>query len=85
MSDPTGKAQEQITVDVSSEVAFTMKLQEFDRNIAIAEAKVAELKMNKAVFIYDTNLNNVVASAKAAQQTAPADSTAPAADETPAT
>lgn len=50
--------QEQINVDPAT--AFNLKLQEFDRKIAEAELAVATLKKEKACFIYDQNVQQIV-------------------------
>lgn len=86
MSD-TDQVQEQpkLEIDVTAEVAFSLKLQEFDKAIAISDAKTAELKMQKAAYVYDTNLQNVIAQAKAAQAPVnPPQTPAPATDPTAA-
>ena len=48
-----------VEIQVPMEIAAQMKMVEFDRNIAIAEANVAELKKQKMIFVYDTNLQNI--------------------------
>jgi hypothetical protein len=59
-----------IEIDVDDATAFALKLQEFDKAIADAEAQAAGLKAQKAAFVYNTNLNNLVARSK--QQSAAA-------------
>lgn len=59
---------EPITVNVDANTAFTLKLQEFDKAIATAEAQAANLKMQRATYLYETNLNSVVAQSKALEE-----------------
>ena len=54
--------QESITVDEAT--AFNLKIMEFDKKIAEAETTVADLKRQKATFVYETNVQNVVSMAK---------------------
>jgi hypothetical protein len=49
---------EQINIDVGT--AFNLKLQEFDKKIAEAEHAVATLKKDKAAYIYDQNVQQIV-------------------------
>ena len=51
------KAQFEITID--PETAFQLKLQEYDKNIAIAECQVTELKRQKLEFIYNRNVQMI--------------------------
>jgi len=53
-----GQKQEQINIDVGT--AFALKLQEFDKKIAEAEAIVANLKREKATYVYDQNVQQIV-------------------------
>jgi len=48
-----------IEINVDSSVAFQLKIQEFDRNIARLESQVADLKRQKAEFAYDQNLQMI--------------------------
>ena len=62
-SEPNTPAQpeqqgEQIEVDQGT--AFSLKIQEFDKKIAEAEAAVADLKKQKFAYIYDENVRTVV-------------------------
>ena len=57
---PAQAQQQPIDLEVEPGVAFTMKLQEFDKRIAEAEAVSADLKRQRATFIYETNLQNLV-------------------------
>ena len=53
-------AQEPRTINLDAKTAFSLKLIQFDRDIAEAESKVADLKKNKASYVYDTNLQEVL-------------------------
>ena len=59
------QSTETLEVTVDQETAFGLKLQEFDKNISIAEHQVAQLKMQKASFIYDSNLSLITEKHKA--------------------
>jgi hypothetical protein len=48
--------QDQIQIEVPVEVATQMKVMEFDKQIADAEAVVATLKQQRMSFIYDSNI-----------------------------
>lgn len=45
----------QIDIPIEPQVAFTLKCQEYDKLIAEAEKQVADLKAQKAIYIYNTN------------------------------
>lgn len=49
---------EKIDIDVGT--AFSLKLQEFDKKIAVAEFEVASLKKEKMSYIYDQNVQQIV-------------------------
>jgi hypothetical protein len=51
--------QEEMKIEVDSSVAFQLKLQEFDRDIARLDAQSADLKRQKIEFIYNQNLQNI--------------------------
>jgi len=53
------KKKEEISVEVPLEVVVQMKISEFDKNIAESEAKTANLKKDKMVFLHDQNINFV--------------------------
>lgn len=55
---------ESIDISVDQVTAFNLKVQEFDKNIAEAKAVVADLNKQKATFIYETNVQAIVAKAK---------------------
>ena len=57
------QTQEQQTVEVTvtPDIAFNLKIQEFDKLIGMAKFKVAELEMQKLSFIYDSNLQVITA------------------------
>lgn len=50
--------QEQINIDMQT--AFSLKLQEFDKKIAEAEFAVADLQKQRATYIYDQNVQQIV-------------------------
>ena len=62
---PDQPEQKPIEIEVDPQVAFNLKLQEFDKAIATAEAQAADLKRQKAAFIYDRNVQILT---EAAQQ-----------------
>jgi hypothetical protein len=51
--------QQPIEIEVDMQTAFQLKLQEFDKVIAIAEAQAADLKKQKMSTIYDYNLQMI--------------------------
>ena len=57
--------QEPIKIEVDPPTAFNLKMQEFDKNIATAEAQVYELKRQKMAFIYDRNIQFLTETAMA--------------------
>lgn len=52
-------------INIDNNTAFSLKLQEFDKNIAIAEAQVADLKKQKFSYIYDSNVQLIMQNHKA--------------------
>ena len=58
----------EIQLNVDPAVAMNLTVQEFDKKIAEAEAVVADLKKQKAAYIYDTNVQALIAAAKQQQQ-----------------
>jgi hypothetical protein len=60
--------QKPLDIEVSPEVAFNLRLQEFDKNIAMAEAQAANLKMQKASFVYDRNIQTLIEADKAKKE-----------------
>ncbi len=54
----TEQQKQEISIDPGT--AFNLKLQEFDKKIAEAELAVATLKKEKASFIYDQNVQQIV-------------------------
>lgn len=60
----TGETPAGEEVHVDANVAFNVRLQEFDKLICEAEVQVADLKKQKATFIYDTNVRQIMAQAK---------------------
>lgn len=63
-TNPEPVKPEPVDITVDDATAFNLKLQEFDMKIAESETTVADLKRQKASFVYNTNLQNVVAIAK---------------------
>jgi hypothetical protein len=61
------ESDESIKIEVDPASAMTLKLQEFDKKIAEGEAVVANLKMQKATFLYDTNLQVLINKHRAQQ------------------
>ena len=56
--------QEQLQIDIDAQTAFALKMQEFDKNIAEAEANASKLKLDRAAFVYDNTVQQVVAAHK---------------------
>lgn len=50
---------EPLQIQVDGKTAYSMKLLEYDKNIAEAEAAVANLKKEKVAFIYDTQVQGI--------------------------
>lgn len=59
------QAPQPVEINVDAPTAFAVKLQEFDKAIAETEAQAAALKAQKAGFIYQTNIDALVAQDKA--------------------
>ena len=57
--------QKPLEITVDPQVAFNLKLQEFDKAIAVAEAQVYELKKQKMSFVYDRNVQILTEAAMA--------------------
>jgi hypothetical protein len=58
MSEEVKTAEQQpIQINVDSNTAFALKLQEFDKLISESEAQTADLKRQKATFVYESNVN----------------------------
>jgi hypothetical protein len=49
----------EMVVPIDEQTAFAIKLQEFDRDIANAEQKVAEVKAQKANWVYTSNIEKL--------------------------
>lgn len=47
-------------INVPEDVAYTLKLYQFDKEITTAEMKVAELKAQKSAYMFQRNLDIVV-------------------------
>lgn len=54
-----------VEIEVEPQVAFNLKIQEYDKAIATAEAQVADLKKQKMSFIYDRNVQLLTEAAMA--------------------
>lgn len=52
-------------IEVDVQTAFNLKVQEFDKNIAIAEFEVARIKKERMEFIHNTNMNAIMENHKA--------------------
>jgi len=63
--------QKPLEIEVEPQVAFSLKLQEFDKAIAIAEAQVYELKKQKMSFVYDRNVQILTENAMKKKEEAP--------------
>jgi hypothetical protein len=53
---------EQINIDMNT--AFSLKLQEYDKNISEAELNVAKLKCERSTYIYNQNVQQIVSAHK---------------------
>lgn len=60
--------QPEITLNVDQNTHMMIAIQDYDRKIADAEATVANLKKEKANFIYETNVNFLINQAKQEQE-----------------
>lgn len=69
-----GQVQQQQKVNLDAQTFFAIKLQEFDKMIAEAEENVASLKKQKAAYVYDTNVQQIL---QQQQQQSQATTTAP--------
>ena len=67
MEAPNIEKSEPIKIEIDSASAMVLKQQEFDKKIAEAEALVSNLKLQKATFLYETNLQVLVNKHKANQ------------------
>lgn len=62
---PLSEIPNQINIDVDAATAVAIKVQEFDKNITELEAQVADMKRQKATYIYESNIQKLI---KQAQQ-----------------
>lgn len=64
MSEDQAQPQEQqengITVNVDPITKLNIQVQEFDKNIAVIEAQLYDLKKQKAEFIYNSNIQLII-------------------------
>ena len=51
--------QKPLEIQIDAQTAFQLKLQEFDKNIAIAEFQVSDVKKQKAEFVYSRNIQMI--------------------------
>ena len=61
-TEPTEQpTQEQppVQIEVTPDVAFNLKLQEYDKNIAAHKAEAAKLEAEKVAFIYNSNVQGI--------------------------
>lgn len=63
----SSEVQSKIQIDVDPNILMTLKVQEFDKKIAEAKAVVADLERQKAVYIYDTNIQAIISQAQQAK------------------
>ena len=56
MSEETKQEEQAQTIEVTPEVAFSLKLQEFDKLISNAKVTVSNLEAQKYNFIYNENV-----------------------------
>jgi hypothetical protein len=61
-----------IKIDVDSATLMTLEVQKFDKKIAEMKAQVADLKRQKAAYIFDTNIQILLAKQKPAAPQSPA-------------
>jgi len=60
-----------IELEVDNQTAFTLKLHEFDKAIAEAKAQAASLEAQKAAYIFQANVDALVARSKQQPQEPP--------------
>ena len=53
--EKVNESAEPPVIQVEPNIHFQIKLQEFDKNIAVLESQVADMKKQKMSFIYDYN------------------------------
>lgn len=63
--------QQDIQINVDQNTHMVIAIQDFDRKIAEAEAVVANLKKDKANYIYETNVKILIAQAQNQQNQNP--------------
>jgi hypothetical protein len=59
MAEEQISKQQSQTLEVPTQMAFQVKLLEFDKAIAEAKAQVATLEAQKAKFIFDSNIQSL--------------------------
>ena len=65
------KKNEQVQIKVDPSVAVTIEVMKFDKKIAEAESVVADLKKQRAVYIYDMNIQALLAQYNQQQKVEP--------------
>lgn len=59
MSEEIQSQEKPIEVAVTPDQAFQLKIQELEKGITAAEAQVAQLKAQRAAYIFDTNIKSL--------------------------
>ena len=59
VTTPVEEKKQEVVVPIDEQTAFQIKLQEFDRDIAVAEHKVTEVKAQKANWVYTSNIEMI--------------------------
>ena len=57
---PASEKQPERIINIDGKTAFSLKMMQFDKDIAEAESKVADLKKEKVTYIYDANLQELM-------------------------
>ena len=65
---PVAVKPPEVTLNVDPATAMNVTVQEFEKKIAESEANTAELKKQKAAYIYDTNVQLLIAQANQNKQ-----------------
>lgn len=65
------KKQEPVQIKVDPSIAVTIEVMKFDKKIAEAEAVVADLKKQRASYIYDQNIQALLAQYNQQQKVEP--------------
>ena len=62
------RVKPEINLNVDPGTAINLNAMEYDKKISEAEAVVADLKKQKAAYIYDSNVQSLLAQAQAQKQ-----------------